>query len=87
MLFAVESGGARAADLMARAVNDVRAAHEFRSLVLDSTAVDATMDLVSAYNQKAQDALCVLQPSVTREGLAQIPQQYLDGILAEKVPS
>jgi len=23
---------------------------------------------------------------VTRDGLAQIPQRYLDGILAEKVP-
>jgi hypothetical protein len=55
--------------------------------VLASSAVRATMDLIDHYNALARAALSGVQPSVTRDGLLEIPQRYLDGILAEKAPS
>jgi hypothetical protein len=55
--------------------------------VLASDAITSTMDLVTAYNTKAYDALSAVPASQTRDGLAQVPQGYLDGILAEKVPA
>ncbi len=88
MLFAVEmsSDRRRATDLMLGAAGDPGAAAQFRSCVLATDAVRATLDLVSAYNSKAREALDAVPPGRTRDGLAEIPQRYLDGILEEKVP-
>ena len=91
MLLAVEeadpAGQQRLRGLMAAATNDRAAATEFRSAVLSGNAVTRTLLLVEEYNERARAALSTVAPSVTRDGLMEIPQRYLDGILSEKVPN
>jgi hypothetical protein len=74
-------------DLMERAAGEPAAAAEFREHVLAGPAVRATLDLIDRYNAAARDALAVVPPGRTRDGLLEVPQRYLDDILAEKVPA
>ena len=74
-------------DLMLAASASPEAAAEFREHVLQSSAVATTMALIDQYNELARKALAVVAPSKTRDGLLEVPQRYLDGILAEKVPA
>jgi len=74
-------------DLMLAASASPEAATEFREHVLQSSAVATTMALIDRYNELARKALAVVVPSKTRDGLLEVPQRYLDGILAEKVPA
>lgn len=90
MLIAVKEAGASEAEhlmrLMAAAAADPTAAAEFRGHVLASGAIEQTLGLIEQYNEIARRALTAVSPSVTRNGLIEIPQRYLDGILAEKAP-
>jgi geranylgeranyl pyrophosphate synthase len=77
----------RAVSLMvSAALGEVGAAEECRNLVLAGTAVEQTMAMVREHNGRAMEALALVPAGPTKDGLAQIPQRYLDGILAEKVP-
>lgn len=91
MLIAVgEASGAQRehlVDLMTSASGSPEAAAEFREHVLQSSAVRTTLGLIERYNGLAREALAPVAPSQTRDGLLEVPQRYLDGILAEKVPS
>lgn len=77
----------RLVDLMLAAANSADAADEFREHVLAGSAVATTMGLIEHYNALAREALSVVAPGKTRDGLIEVPQRYLDGILAEKVPA
>lgn len=91
MLLAVqEASGSdrdRLTGLMLDASSNAGAAAEFREHVLAGTAVAATLELIDRYNELARRALDAVSPSRTRDGLIEIPQRYLDGILVEKVPA
>ena len=91
MLLAVqEASGSdrdRLTGLMLDASSNAGAAAEFREHVLAGTAVAATLELIDRYNELARRALDAVSPSRTRDGLTEIPQRYLDGILVEKVPA
>ena len=91
MLIAVgEASGAHRehlVDLMTSASGSPEAAAEFREHVLQSSAVPTTLGLIERYNGLAREALAAVAPSQTRDGLLEVPQRYLDGILAEKVPT
>jgi heptaprenyl diphosphate synthase/octaprenyl-diphosphate synthase len=86
MLFALDQidGREAAVRLMVDAVTEPAAAERFRSIVLDTDAIAATLELVTTYNRKAQESILSLPPSPTRDGLAMVPQRYLDDIVAEK---
>lgn len=74
-------------DLMARAADEPDAAAEFREHVLAGRAVRATLELIDRYNAVARESLLVVPAGRTRDGLLEVPQRYLDDILAEKVPT
>lgn len=90
MLIAVRGAGVaegeRLMRLMSAAAGDASAAAEFRQYVLGSGAIEETLVLVEQYNEAARKSLAEVSPSTTRDGLIEIPQRYLDGILAEKAP-
>lgn len=90
MLLAVQEASGSDRDrltcLMLDASSDAGAAAAFREHVLAGTAVAATLELIDRYNELARRALDAVSPSRTRDGLIEIPQRYLDGILVEKVP-
>lgn len=90
-LFAVQEATGSARDRLVAAMlaapTDIEAAAAFHAAVLASSAVEATMRLVNRYNELARTALEVVPPSRTRDGLLEVPQRYLDGIIAEKVPA
>ena len=71
---------------MMAAAGSPEAAAEFRSHVLAGDAVATTMSMIERYNAAARRALDAVPPGRTRDGFAEVPQRYLDGILAEKVP-
>lgn len=91
MLITVEAASGaereRLIGLMMAAAGSAEAAAEFREQVLAGPAVSTTMGLIDRYNAAARDALSIVAPSRTRDGLIEVPQRYLDGILAEKVPA
>ena len=90
MLIAVQRAGSvegeRLMGLMTSAGREPSAAAEFREHVLTSGAIEETLALVERYNAAARQSLAQVAPSVTRDGLIEIPQRYLDGILSEKAP-
>ncbi len=71
-------------DLMKAAGESDDAAAGFREVVLTSGAIDETVAMVHDYNLRAAEDLTPLPDSPTRDGLAQLPERYLTGILAEK---
>ncbi|MGI9646862.1 MAG: polyprenyl synthetase family protein [Ilumatobacteraceae bacterium] len=71
-------------DLMKAAGESDDAAAGFREVVLTSGAIDETVSMVHDYNLRAAEDLTSLPDSPTRDGLAQLPERYLNGILAEK---
>ena len=73
--------------LMRAAAGDAAAAAEFRTCVLAGDSVGTTLDLVEQYNALARDALMTVPAGVTRDGLAEVPDRYLNEILEEKAPS
>ncbi len=74
-------------DLMKAAGDSDDDAAGFRESVLRSGAIDRTVAMVHDYNRRAADDLGVLPDSPTRDGLAKLPERYLNGILAEKSAS
>ncbi len=71
-------------DQMKAAGDDGDAANGFLDAVLGSGAIERTVQMVHDYNLRAAEDLAVLPPSATRDGLSQLPERYLNGILAEK---
>jgi len=86
MLFGVEllDDKSTARRLMELAATDDGAADDFRRLVLSTSAVQNTLELIREYNDKAVDALRTLPASATKQGMASLPKTYLDEILMEK---
>jgi heptaprenyl diphosphate synthase/octaprenyl-diphosphate synthase len=74
-------------ELMLAAAHDADASAEFRDAVLAGDAVGRTLAMIESHNADARAALATVPDSVTRQGLSDMPQRYLDGILAEKVPT
>ncbi len=73
--------------LMLAAADDPAAASEFHAAVLAGGGVEATMELVRHYNELARSGLSSVPSSRTRDGLAELPDRYLESILVEKVPA
>lgn len=71
-------------NLMKAASESDDAAEGFRDIVRRSGAIERTVEMVHDYNRRASEDLTPLPESPTREGLAQLPERYLNGILAEK---
>lgn len=88
-LFALQASAdrARTSDLMTRAATDDAAAEQFRRELLESGAVERTLDEVRTFNDAAAVSLADLPESGAKTGLVQLPQVYLDSILAEKTGS
>ncbi len=71
-------------DMMKAAGESDAAAAGFRETVLACGAIDRTVAMIHDYNRRAAEDLVALPDSATRDGLAQLPERYLNGILAEK---
>jgi geranylgeranyl pyrophosphate synthase len=56
------------------------------TLVRASAGIDEALDRARAYNREAADALAVVPPGPTRDGLAQLPDAYVDWVLDDKAP-
>lgn len=71
-------------DMMKSSAESDEAADGFRDRVLRSGAIEQTLEMVHSYNRRAAEDLSPLPASQTRDGLAELPERYLNGILAEK---
>jgi geranylgeranyl pyrophosphate synthase len=91
MLLTVQAAAAaereRLIGLMKAAAGDADAAAEFRTCVLAGDAVRITLELVEKYNALAREALLAVPAGATRDGLAEVPDRYLNEILEEKAPA
>lgn len=90
-LFTVQSLSGPTRDQLVRAMlaapDDSSAAAEFHDAVLAGGGIEATMALVRHYNELARLALESVPAGRTRDGLIELPDRYLESIIAEKVPS
>lgn len=90
-LFTVQSLSGPTRDQLVRAMlaapDDPSAADEFHDAVLAGGGIEATMALVRHYNELARLALESVPAGRTRDGLIELPDRYLESIIAEKVPS